>query len=274
LSRLRRLHIPGAAMALVTVFRVANAALQFVVALEYLGAFSIVGSLLALVLGRPTVAAGLLGFAAGIGLVLVCLLLTYYLRPLNVIAADFDIVTAEYTFAFDPDCPERATQSTLLEIEATRDGAHLFENRFSWTGSGQAYLPRIQGGSARVLGHPVRRWGWSNYYIELGEELKAHERRILTVVQDLDDPGLKMVPYLTKTVTKPLHDLILAVRFSETRAPDIVRRVHASGPPPSGTVFDQPEPLEVGRDFAARWRIRQPHFGHWYALEWDWPEGD
>lgn len=266
--------LPGFLLSLATVFRVANAAFQFVVALEYLGVLSVIGSGSAIIARQPVLASALMGLATGIGLTLLCLLVTYYRRPLNVVAGDFNLVSGEYAFAFDPDCAERATQTAVLEIEAARDGAHLFENGYSWTGSGNAYDPRIEGGSARLLGSLVRRWGWSNYYIELGEELCARERRIVTIVQDLDDPNHRMVPYLTKTVTKPLGDLKLSVRFSPFRTPESVCRVHASGPPPAGHIFGEPDRRALGKDLEAHWRIPHPEVGHWYALEWDWPDAD
>lgn len=178
-------------------------------------------------------------------------------------------VQAEYEYHILDDHGHH--QQTLdLEVEATRNGVAMIQNRYQWTGRGEIELPRVTSAGQKLHGPVIRKRSWDYYYVDLGREFNVGERVNVGVTQSLLDVEGSFEPFLAKTVTEPVDKLVLRAIFPATREPINATCHEQFAAVPSNIDVQSAACKYNPNNRTLQWTINSPIFGRRYEIRWDY----
>jgi hypothetical protein len=192
------------------------------------------------------------------------MLFTVYLRAASArgVLLGYRWVSADYTYTISAENPCDHQQDVTVEIEAVRPKVTSFENRFMWTGQGEAVIEINDTGHS--LGGQYQYAGWTYYSVNLGRELAIGERVRVSITQLLYDKESVFEPFLAKTLNEPIAELSLHVNLPEP--PLNAVRAEYSGAPPASDVVRRNKIDSPGK--MLEWHIQSPILRHRYEIRW------
>jgi len=193
------------------------------------------------------------------------LLFLVYLRSASArgVLVGYRWISADYTYTISPTDPHDHQQDVSIEIEAIRPRVTSFENRFFWTGRGEAEIFVTNPGQS--LGGRYQYAGWTYYSVNLGRELAIGERTRVSITQLLYDKEGVFECFLAKTLDEPIAELSLHVNLP--KAPLSAARTEYVGSPPSSQVVRRNQIDSPGT--MLEWHIPSPIMKHRYEIRWE-----
>lgn len=187
---------------------------------------------------------------------------------------DYKILKAEYVYTFDDNDYKKQYQKISIKIKALKDGVSKYYARYSWTGKGTQFTPKLLSPGETIenvqIGFP-----WSTYEVNF-KELEKDEIVDIQIAFEFYDAEDSFLPVLYRNISEQIDHLSLRVVFSRNRLP--------KPNSPKKEVVDNiaPKPCTEERamlpldEFTheVRWDTRNPKLNKIYRIRWEWPSDD
>lgn len=180
----------------------------------------------------------------------------------------YEWVSAEYVYKIDPVDPTLHIATTKIEIRALRDDVRVFENRYSWSGTGLQGDPTVSGPGRQILLPMSWDGSFRHYFVSFNPPLVRREIATIEIRQEFRDTAGDFQKYYAKTVVEPLRRLSLKVVLLSGLPSVTVTHTERSSNG-GGRVINRCAGSYDGSTGEIFWEVRgRPKRGHNYRIDW------